>query len=90
MIKLADGYYLKTDDYGYVLCYGTPKVDKMGKTRHEIVGYYGSLGKAIEACRQELIHNYIQGVDTDLVGACQAIREITDEFKKLMEERQLA
>ena len=86
MIRLIDGYYIDTEDYGYSLCYGVPKKDKNGKLKRNVKGYYGSLGKAIEACRQEIVHDYVKSAEIGLGDALRMIREMSDEFKKKIEE----
>lgn len=89
MIELLDGYYIKAVEYGYALCFGEPKETiKDGKAfyKHNIRGYYGSVEACVEACRQELIHDFISESSTTLYQACTAIREISNDIAELLKE----
>lgn len=89
MIELIDGYYIWAVAYGYALCFGEPKESWRGgkvSFNNNIIGYYGSVEKAIEGCRQELIHDFVSETSTTLPEACRAIREISNDIAKLLKE----
>ena len=90
MIELFNGYYIKAADYGYALCRGDApnRMKKNGKKSvdHNIKGYYGSVGKALQAFRQELVHDYVESANPSLSEAIRAIREINDKVDRQMEE----
>ncbi len=53
MIRIDEHYVIDADQYCYTLFYdtGKMKVDKDGKSRkvRDVLGYYGTLGKAVQA-----------------------------------------
>ena len=90
MIRLINGYYIKAEGIGYSLCYGEPAKErrKNGKTiyRYNVKGYYGTVAEAVEGCRRELVHDFASNADTDLVGACRAIREISKDVIEALKD----
>lgn len=86
MIKLINGYYIDAEDYGYSLCHGEPKKEKSGKIKRNIIGYYGSISAAIEACRQELVHEYVQNAENGLAEALRTIRMISNDVKEALKD----
>lgn len=90
MIRLVGGYYIKAEDIGYSLCSGEPAKErrKDGKItyRYNVKGYYGTVAQAVEACRRELVHDFVSNADTSLEGAVRAIREISKDVTEALKD----
>ena len=86
MIRLIGDYVIQIDENNFTLAREKKGKDKSGKdvTRYRPVGYYGSLEKAIEACRREYVRQGLQEKDTSLPEALNTIRKYELQFQRLL------
>lgn len=90
MIRLLNGYYIKAEDIGYSLCHGEPtkgtRKDGTTRYRYNVKGYYGTVAQAIEACRRELVHDYVSNAEDSLWQAVAAIRTISNDVTEALKD----
>ena len=91
MIRINDDWVVDVDQYNYILKKDMHREEKSrdGKSMvpvYNTVGYYGSLRKALDALGGEIIRDKLRGGSRTLCEAVQAIRECTDEWRRLVEE----
>lgn len=90
MIRLLNDYYIKAEDNGYSLCQGEPskgtRRDGTTRYRYNVKGYYGTVAQAVEACRRELVHDYVSNADASLGQAVAAIRAISDDVMEALKD----
>lgn len=86
MIELFDDYVIIVGDFDYALARKTGRVDKRsGKPTFDNIGYFGTVGAALERLVDIYTKNALKGRSMDLCEAVRAIRESHDRVAKLIE-----
>lgn len=87
MIRLIEDYVVVKEPYDFMLAREMNAVDKKtGKKKLRAIGYYGSLYKAIEACRKDYIGKFPDEGDMSLSEALTQLRTQDKRFRRIMEE----
>lgn len=89
MIKINDTYYIVVNDYGYKLVrqYNGKTKDKTPKVAYETIGYYNDIKKAIHRALSDAVHRGLAEKNRSLSEAIAVINEITESFKKSLDEK---
>jgi len=86
MIELYDGYYIRSDAYGYILDRHTGRFDK--KTGVEVsntVGFYTTIPGALKAFGDEKVHTALDTKESiDMRVALDTIRSIYTELEDFL------
>lgn len=90
MIRFNDDWVIDVDAYNYILKRDLHKMEKSrdGKSMvpaYNTVGYYGSLRKALEHLREEIIRDKLRDGTHPLCEALQTIRDCTREWNEAVE-----
>ena len=86
MIRLIDDYVVVKESYDYMLARELKSIDKKtNKNKLKTIGYYGSLTKAIEACRKEYIGKPLEDADVTLSEALTILRQQDKRFRMMLE-----
>ena len=92
MIRINDDWVVDVDQYNYILkkdMHRTVKAKKKGEQDVPLYvtkGYFSSLRKALDRLGEEIIMDRLRGPEMSLREATQAIRECTEEWRRLCEE----
>ena len=87
MIRLIDDYVIVKEPYDYMLAKELNATDKKtGKKKLKALGFYGSLYKAIEACRKDYMEKFPDEQELSLSEALTLLRTQDKRFRMMMEE----
>lgn len=90
MIRINDTYYVSVDPTCYTLYrrfIGVGKYDKQTKELEEILGYYTDLKSAINKALIDAVRRGLAVENRELSEAIVVINEITESFKKSLDEK---
>lgn len=88
-MKITDLYYVTNDAYSFALkrCAGTRK-SKKGETQQEykILGYYGTLEKALNAIFEHEERRILENYEGDLKGGLELLRASYEKLAEAIRE----
>ena len=86
MIKIIDDWYITIEPYptNYVVRRGKGERDKKGKWLDRARGYFGSLRKAVNSIREQIIAEGFESGERTLEQALSDISETDDRFEKII------
>lgn len=84
MIKVIDDWYVTIDSYpiNYVVRRGDGKKNSKGKWLDRSRGYFGSLLKAVEEIRRQIVAERLESETRTLEQALSAISAVDARFEK--------
>lgn len=82
MIRLENGYAIKTDGDGYTL--GTPSTDKQGKQIFKAEGFYSTLAGAVNGYIGMRFRQKCEANDYTLKEAVAVAHETLAEIKRMV------
>ena len=86
MIRLIEDYVIVKEPYDYMLARELKSIDKKTKkNKLRAIGYYGSIKKAIEACRKDYIGKPLNDADVTLSEALTILRQQDKRFRMMLE-----
>ena len=87
MIQIIDDWYItvEANPINYTVRRGEGKRDKKGKWLDRARGYFGSLRKAVNSIREQIIAEGFESGERTLEQALSTISETDERFKKIME-----
>ena len=83
MIKLKNGFYIKSDGTQFMLCTikeSTKKETGEKSSREEVLAYCGTLEQALNAYRKEAMLKKVAEEDMELKDVLKAIKELKNEI----------
>ena len=91
MIRINDDWVIDVDAYNYILKRDLHRMEKSRDKKtmvpaYTTIGYYGSLRKALERLREEIIRERLRDGLRTLTEALQTIRECNKEWSELIEK----
>lgn len=86
MIKVINDWYItvESNPINYTVRRGEGKRDKKGKWLDRARGYYGSLWKAVNSIRQQIIADGFENGERTLEQALSDISEADERFEKII------
>ena len=86
MIKIIDDWYITIEPYptNYVVRRGKGERDKKGKWLDRARGYFGSLRKAVNSIREQIIAEGFESGERTLEQALSDISEADERFEKII------
>jgi len=86
MIKVIDDWYITVEDnpINYTVRRGEGKRDKKGKWLDRARGYFGSLRKAVNSIREQIIAEGFESGERTLEQALSDISETDERFEKII------
>lgn len=87
MIKVIDDWYVtvEANPINYTVRRGEGKRDKKGKWLDRARGYFGSLRKAVNSIREQIITEGFENGERTLEQAIRTMSETDTRFEKIME-----
>lgn len=88
MIKVDDGYYIKTDGNGLVAI-KTMVAKKSGNENAKVIGYYTTFENALKGIEDQMVLDYVESTKTEDILVSDAIlkkREIRNKMKRIRRE----
>lgn len=88
MIKVINDWYItvESNPVNYTVRRGEGKRDKKGKWLDRARGYFGSLRKAVNSIREQIIAEGFENGERTLEQALSDISEADERFEKIMEK----
>lgn len=83
MIKLKNGFYIKSDGTQFMLCTikeSTKKETGEKSSREEVLAYCGTLEQALNAYKKEAMLKKVAEENMDLKDVLKAIKELKNEI----------
>ena len=86
MIQIIDDWYItaEANPINYTVRRGEGKRDKKGKWLDRARGYFGSLRKAVNSIREQIIAEGFENSERTLEQALSAISETDEHFEKII------
>lgn len=88
MIKVDEGFYIKTDGTGLVAI-KTMVAKKSGNENTKVIGYYTTLENALKGIEDQMVLDYVDSTNNEDVPVSDAIlkkREIRNKMKRIRRE----
>lgn len=87
MIKVIDDWYITVEEnpINYVVRRGNGEKDKKQGWKDKPRGYFGSLRKAVEEVREQIIAEKFSMGSSTLAEAIRTIKDVDARFEKIME-----
>lgn len=83
MIKLKNGFYIKSDGLQFLLCTNRESTNKTTNekyNREEVLAYCGTLEQALNAYKKEAMLKKVAEENMDLKDVLKAIKELKNEI----------
>jgi hypothetical protein len=86
MIQIIDDWYItvEANPINYTVRRGEGKRDKKGKWLDRARGYFGSLRKAVNSIREQIIAEGFENSERTLEQALSAISKTDEHFEKII------
>lgn len=87
MIKLKNGFYVKSDGTQFMLCTikeSTKKDTNEKSSREEVLAYCGNMEQVLNSYCKETILKKVAEEDMELKDVLKAIKELKEEIKSYL------